>query len=134
MGSGMAISHPPVGAIERRCSGERPSPSMWLWQSVVAELTRASVFVAGGSMAVVLVGYIDLPNGSGQLQEVDAETDRTALCDFLYPSKELLPEDKVMSIFDHLEELHWRIFISALAVGSLILGCFAILKGINHSS
>ncbi|GAB2299923.1 hypothetical protein Dimus_033970 [Dionaea muscipula] len=71
---------------------------------------------------------IDLPNGSGQLQEVDAETDRTALCDFLYPSKELLPEDKEMSIFDHLEELHQRIFISVLAVGAAILGCFAFSK------
>lgn len=47
---------------------------------------------------------------------------------FLYPSKELLPDDKEMSIFDHLEELRQRIFVSVLAVGAAILGCFAFSK------
>ncbi|KAF7808813.1 sec-independent protein translocase protein TATC, chloroplastic [Senna tora] len=52
----------------------------------------------------------------------------SALYDFLYPSKELLPDDKEMSIFDHLEELRQRIFVSVLAVGAAILGCFAFSK------
>lgn len=47
---------------------------------------------------------------------------------FLYPSKELLPGDKEMSLFDHLEELRQRIFISVLAVGAAMLGCFAYSK------
>ncbi|MED6196723.1 hypothetical protein PIB30_050029 [Stylosanthes scabra] len=51
-----------------------------------------------------------------------------AIYDFLYPSKELLPDDKEMSIFDHLEELRQRIFVSVLAVGGTILGCFAFSK------
>lgn len=33
-----------------------------------------------------------------------------------------------MSIFDHLEELRQRIFVSVLAVGAAILGCFAYSK------
>ncbi|KAL6505782.1 hypothetical protein OROHE_023161 [Orobanche hederae] len=47
---------------------------------------------------------------------------------FLYPSKELLPDDKEMSIYDHLEELRERIFMSVLAVGAAMLGCFAFSK------
>lgn len=54
--------------------------------------------------------------------------DRGAIYDFLYPDKELLPDDKEMSIFDHLEELRQRIFVSVLAVGASILGCFAFSK------
>ncbi|KAL6577621.1 hypothetical protein OROMI_009949 [Orobanche minor] len=47
---------------------------------------------------------------------------------FLYPSKELLPDDKEMSIYDHLEELRERIFMSVLAVGAAMIGCFAFSK------
>ncbi|KAJ4771156.1 Sec-independent protein translocase protein TatC [Rhynchospora pubera] len=50
------------------------------------------------------------------------------LYNFLYPDKELLPDDQEMSIFDHLEELRQRIFVSVLAVGGAILGCFAFSK------
>ncbi|ESW14982.1 hypothetical protein PHAVU_007G034300 [Phaseolus vulgaris] len=53
---------------------------------------------------------------------------RGAIYDFLYPSKELLPDDKEMSVFDHLEELRQRIFVSVLAVGASILGCFTFSK------
>ncbi|KAF8650308.1 hypothetical protein HU200_063977 [Digitaria exilis] len=56
------------------------------------------------------------------------EEEQSVLYNFLYPSKELLPDDKEMSIFDHLEELRERIFISVLAVGAAILGCFAFSK------
>ncbi|KAI3729385.1 hypothetical protein L6452_18042 [Arctium lappa] len=58
----------------------------------------------------------------------DGPNDGSALYNFLYPDKELLPEDKEMSIFDHLEELRERIFVSVLAVGAAILGCFAYSK------
>ncbi|XP_023746255.1 sec-independent protein translocase protein TATC, chloroplastic [Lactuca sativa] len=51
-----------------------------------------------------------------------------AIYKFLYPDKELLPEDKEMSIFDHLEELRERLFVSVLAVGAAILGCFVYSK------
>ncbi|XP_047323090.1 sec-independent protein translocase protein TATC, chloroplastic [Impatiens glandulifera] len=50
------------------------------------------------------------------------------LYNFLYPSKELLPDDTEMSLFDHLEELRQRIFVSVLAVGAAILGCFVFSK------
>lgn len=52
----------------------------------------------------------------------------SGLYNFLYPDKELLPEDKEMTIFDHLEELRERIFVSVLAVGAAILGCFVYSK------
>lgn len=58
----------------------------------------------------------------------DGSNDGSALYNFLYPDKELLPEDKEMTIFDHLEELRERIFVSVLAVGAAILGCFAYSK------
>ncbi|XP_048548148.1 sec-independent protein translocase protein TATC, chloroplastic-like isoform X2 [Triticum urartu] len=61
---------------------------------------------------------------------VTQEEDQSSLYNFLYPSKELLPDDKEMSIFDHLEELRARIFISVLAVGASIIGCFAFSKDI----
>ncbi|PWZ06287.1 Sec-independent protein translocase protein TATC, chloroplastic [Zea mays] len=57
-----------------------------------------------------------------------SQEEQSALYNFLYPSKDLLPDDKEMSIFDHLEELRERIFISVLAVGAAILGCFAFSK------
>lgn len=51
-----------------------------------------------------------------------------SIYNFLYPSKELLPDDKEMSIYDHLEELRQRLFVSVLAVGGAMLGCFAFSK------
>lgn len=62
------------------------------------------------------------------LENIEQDTGKSAIYDFLYPDKELLPDDKEMSIFDHLEELRQRIFISVLAVGAAILGCFAFSK------
>ena len=63
-------------------------------------------------------------------EPVNASEDRgqSAIYDFLYPDKDELPDDKEMSIFDHLEELRERIFVSVLAVGAAILGCFAFSK------
>ncbi|KAJ3695718.1 hypothetical protein LUZ60_001095 [Juncus effusus] len=56
------------------------------------------------------------------------DLESSVLYNILYPSKELLPDDKEMSIFDHLEELRQRLFVSVLAVGAAILGCFAFSK------
>ncbi|KAM3349218.1 hypothetical protein ACQJBY_022369 [Aegilops geniculata] len=79
--------------------------------------------------------YVDSSNVSctvenGSFEGVTQEEDQSSLYNFLYPSKELLPDDKEMSIFDHLEELRARIFISVLAVGASIIGCFAFSKDI----
>lgn len=63
-----------------------------------------------------------------ELVNVDQERRQSGLYDFLYPSKDDLPDDTEMTIFDHLEELRQRIFVSVLAVGAAILGCFAFSK------
>ncbi|CAL4917581.1 unnamed protein product [Urochloa decumbens] len=68
------------------------------------------------------------PMENGSFGGLSQEEEQSALYNFLYPSKELLPDDKEMSIFDHLEELRERIFISVLAVGAAILGCFVFSK------
>ncbi|XP_072991575.1 sec-independent protein translocase protein TATC, chloroplastic [Typha latifolia] len=65
------------------------------------------------------------PNSLESVKQDDAQN---SLYNILYPSKDLLPDDKEMSIFDHLEELRQRIFVSVLAVGAAILGCFAFSK------
>ncbi|XP_074584489.1 sec-independent protein translocase protein TATC, chloroplastic-like [Curcuma longa] len=62
------------------------------------------------------------------LQKIQQYEEKNALYSFLYPDKELLPDDKEMSIFDHLEELRQRLFVSVLAVGGAILGCFCFSK------
>ncbi|PIA35653.1 hypothetical protein AQUCO_03500182v1 [Aquilegia coerulea] len=62
------------------------------------------------------------------IENVDQGEGSSSLYDFLYPSKELLPDDVEMSLFDHLEELRSRLFVSVLAVGGAILGCFAFSK------
>lgn len=76
-------------------------------------------------------GNVDVGDGPREgslLENLEQDNGRSAIYDFLYPSKELLPEDKEMSIFDHLEELRQRLFVSVLAVGAAILGCFAFSK------
>ncbi|XP_002970358.2 sec-independent protein translocase protein TATC, chloroplastic [Selaginella moellendorffii] len=47
---------------------------------------------------------------------------------WLYPDKEDLPDDKEMTIFEHLEELRERLLLSVGAVGVAMLGCFAFAK------
>ncbi|XP_018434665.1 sec-independent protein translocase protein TATC, chloroplastic [Raphanus sativus] len=58
----------------------------------------------------------------------EQEDKSSSIYEFLYPDKEELPDDKEMTIFDHLEELRERIFVSVLAVGAAITGCFAFSK------
>lgn len=41
-----------------------------------------------------------------------------------------LPADVEMSLFDHLEELRWRIFYALIAVAVGMLGCFVFVKPI----
>ncbi|XP_076932206.1 sec-independent protein translocase protein TATC, chloroplastic-like [Bidens hawaiensis] len=63
------------------------------------------------------------------VEEVKQDTqDKGAIYNFFCPDKELLPEDKEMSVFDHLEELRERLFVSVLAVGAAIAGCFVYSK------
>ncbi|PKA62916.1 Sec-independent protein translocase protein TATC, chloroplastic [Apostasia shenzhenica] len=67
-------------------------------------------------------------SNEGTSENVNHEDSGSSLYSFLYPSRELLPDDKEMSIFDHLEELRQRIFVSVLVVGAAMLGCFAFSK------
>jgi sec-independent protein translocase protein TatC len=41
-----------------------------------------------------------------------------------------LPDEVEMSLFDHLEELRWRIFYALLAVVVSVIGCFIAIKPI----
>lgn len=61
-------------------------------------------------------------------ENVRQQGGQSSLYNILYPSKDLLPDDKEMTIFDHLEELRQRLYISVLAVGATMLGCFAFSK------
>ncbi|KAB5538127.1 hypothetical protein DKX38_015660 [Salix brachista] len=85
---------------------------MWFIYGPVAMLCKKGICYSDDS----------LPKNFGQ------DSEGSPIYNFLYPEKELLPEDKEMSLFDHLEELRERIFISVLAVGAAILGCFAFSK------
>lgn len=59
--------------------------------------------------------------------EVDTSTDRDrADNDYL----DEIPDEVEMSIFDHLEELRWRIFYSLIAVGVGIIICFIVVEPI----
>ncbi|KAL5220316.1 hypothetical protein ABZP36_025029 [Zizania latifolia] len=81
-----------------------------------------------GSLGAALEDPSPGPVQNGSFGVVTQEEEQSTLYNFLYPSKELLPDDKEMSIFDHLEELRDRIFVSVLSVGAAILGCFAFSK------
>ncbi|GAB4828823.1 hypothetical protein Ancab_018484 [Ancistrocladus abbreviatus] len=97
----------------------------------VDDLQEKDQFLGGAGVSSVVEDRPsdkNLANGTDDLQTADQESKQSALYDFLYPSKELLPDDKEMSVFDHLEELRQRIFMSVLAVGAAILGCFAFSK------
>ena len=61
-------------------------------------------------------------------EAIAASETKGKIYNFFYPDKDLLPEDKEMSLFDHLEELRERLFISILAVGAAVMGCFIYSK------
>ncbi|BBN12914.1 sec-independent protein translocase protein TatC [Marchantia polymorpha subsp. ruderalis] len=68
--------------------------------------------------------------GRGSVQDEAEEESQlqSGLSSWLYPSKDELPDEKEMTIWDHLEELRERILVSVAAVGVAILGCFAFAK------
>ncbi|KAI5064942.1 hypothetical protein GOP47_0019637 [Adiantum capillus-veneris] len=69
------------------------------------------------------------PTADLQEEEEDsANQGPGSLSSWLYPSKDDLPDDVEMSLFDHLDELRDRILISVAVVGVAILGCFAFAK------
>ncbi|KAL8531781.1 hypothetical protein ACS0TY_008395 [Phlomoides rotata] len=75
-------------------------------------------------------GPADSTDGATENPFLKNESDDggNSIYNFLYPSKELLPDDKEMSIYDHLEELRDRIFVSVVAIGAAMVGCFAYSK------
>lgn len=77
---------------------------------------------------IVIIVHSDATDDIQEALANDDPANESALYNFLYPDKELLPEDREMTIFDHLEELRERIFVSVLAVGAAILGCFVYSK------
>ncbi|XP_023539458.1 sec-independent protein translocase protein TATC, chloroplastic [Cucurbita pepo subsp. pepo] len=79
--------------------------------------------LGGGNRSTVVEDVPDIGESS-----TNGAPEKSDVYNFLYPSKDLLPDDKEMSVFDHLEELRQRIFVSVLAVGAAILGCFAFSK------
>ncbi|KAJ8570206.1 hypothetical protein K7X08_006783 [Anisodus acutangulus] len=85
-----------------------------------------------GANASSLGSVVEDRPGDGSSESVfkngESDSEGSIVYDFLYPSKELLPDDKEMTLFDHLEELRQRLFVSVLAVGAAIVGCFAFSK------
>lgn len=98
--------------------------------AVENESIKQQELFGSGAVSSAVEDKPDVDDGStkAMVQNDDPSKEGGALYEFLYPSKELLPDDKEMSIFDHLEELRERIFVSVLAVGAAILGCFAFSK------
>ncbi|KAK9223142.1 hypothetical protein WN944_011584 [Citrus x changshan-huyou] len=92
-------------------------------------LTKAKVLKSDSDITFMIenLDVTDIPRDE-TLENLNQDGVESPLYNFLYPDKELLPDDKEMSIFDHLEELRQRIFVSVLAVGAAILGCFAYSK------
>jgi sec-independent protein translocase protein TatC len=128
----------PAGASLRCfCSGRvqlRKATSFPTSLTVISKSTKKSRFLrfAIEDEGAGPAALEERPSEKNSLEEIikpDPDNlESNALYNILYPSKELLPDDKEMSIFDHLEELRQRIFISVLAVGAAILGCFAFSK------
>ncbi|KAK1298794.1 hypothetical protein QJS10_CPB14g00276 [Acorus calamus] len=118
----------------RRTGGSRKHQSRFLC-SAVEEGTEPAQnqqqpSSGGGSVSAVIDDRLDVANDLMEepSQDIQQSNGDSPLYKFLYPDKELLPDDKEMSIFDHLEELRQRAFVSVLAVGAAILGCFAFSK------
>ncbi|KAL2546237.1 Sec-independent protein translocase protein TATC [Forsythia ovata] len=100
--------------------------------SAVEDATAKKQELSSGSLNGADLVVEDRPDSSdgakSLLQNRDTDDEGNAIYKFLYPNKELLPDDKEMSIYDHLEELRHRIFLSVLALGAAMLGCFAFSK------
>ncbi|MBM0742817.1 twin-arginine translocase subunit TatC [Phormidium sp. CLA17] len=77
----------------------------------------------------------DLETFNQDLAQDDAISEITHQADFAHDSADLdanldddLPDEKEMSLFDHLEELRQRIFYALIAVGVGAIACFAGVK------
>ncbi|KAK1321218.1 hypothetical protein QJS10_CPA03g00461 [Acorus calamus] len=101
-----------------------------VWEGTEPAQNQQQPSSGGGSASAVVDDRPDVANNlmAEPSQDIQQSNGDSPLYKFLYPDKELLPDDKEMSIFDHLEELRQRAFISVLAVGAAILGCFAFSK------
>ncbi len=80
---------------------------------------------------------LDLKTIDQDLAQDDAISEITRPADFAHDSADLdadleddLPDEKEMSLFDHLEELRQRIFYALIAVGIGAIACFAGVKPI----
>eukprot|EP00245_Coleochaete_scutata_P006923 TRINITY_DN2174_c0_g3_i1.p1 TRINITY_DN2174_c0_g3~~TRINITY_DN2174_c0_g3_i1.p1 ORF type:complete len:365 (+),score=43.58 TRINITY_DN2174_c0_g3_i1:522-1616(+) len=60
--------------------------------------------------------------------EESEEASLSPLQQFLYPDPDELPDDKEMTVMDHLEELRERVFVSMGVVGGAMLICFGFAK------
>lgn len=71
----------------------------------------------------------DLETPALEDASISGETDAIASDDEA-PQNPLdeLPDEVEMSLFDHLEELRWRIFYSLIAVAVGVVGCFIFVK------
>ena len=75
----------------------------------------------------------DLETIDQDLAQDDAISEITRPADLNHDSADLeedLPDEKEMSLFDHLEELRQRIFYALIAVGVGAIACFAGVKPI----
>nr|GMD21174.1 sec-independent protein translocase protein TATC, chloroplastic [Ipomoea batatas] len=95
--------------------------------SAVEDATEKQQASGGSGLSSAVEDRIDAPK-ENVFQNDESDLEGSAIYNLLYPSKELLPDDKEMSIFDHLEELRERLIVSVLAVGGAMAGCFAISK------
>ncbi len=68
------------------------------------------------------------PEEEGEKENEEDLSPQTGLSAWLYPPAEELPDEKEMTIFDHLEELRERLLVAVAAVGVAILGCFVFAK------
>ncbi|KZV19518.1 Sec-independent periplasmic protein translocase [Dorcoceras hygrometricum] len=82
------------------------------------------------NVCVLFKKYIFMGKSASKklIKKGESDDEGNAIYNFLYPGKELLPDDKEMNIYDHLEELRERIFVSILAIGAAMIGCFAFSK------
>ncbi|XP_047959105.1 sec-independent protein translocase protein TATC, chloroplastic-like [Salvia hispanica] len=97
--------------------------------SAVEDVTKKQMELGGGSLIGVAEDRAESSDkAENPFLENESDDKGNFIYNFLYPSKELLPDDKEMSIYDHLEELRSRLFVSVLAVGGAMVGCFAFSK------
>ncbi|KAL1568397.1 sec-independent protein translocase protein TATC, chloroplastic-like [Salvia divinorum] len=97
--------------------------------SALEDVTKKQMELGGGSLNGAAEDRAESSeNAENPFLDNESDDGGNFIYNFLYPNKELLPDDKEMSIYDHLEELRSRLFVSVLAVGGAMVGCFAFSK------